>query len=123
MGRTSTANGKMIQDLMVAHKVKGNHKDFVIIVGSKLMDWTGTYDIRQRDKPVEARAMALIHKSKLRNVIGPELAGVFWRRGLGRVGHVALVQSLLKHSAEVNKDGRSDQDEPPPRDEPDEVGG
>lgn len=80
-----TANGKIIRDLMLANRVKGNYKDFVIIAGDRLMDWAGSYDMLNDGKKVIAQAVALIHKSKLANVIGAEPARAFWRPTLGRV--------------------------------------
>jgi len=81
-----TANGRIIRDLMLSNKVKGNFKDFVIIAGERLLDWCGSYDILSDDgSKVTAKAVALVHKSKLRNIIGEEQARRFWHPGIGRV--------------------------------------
>lgn len=75
-----TANAKMIRDLMVATGVKGDYRDYVIIAGMRLVDWLGSYDIRSDEHlgSVGINGMALLHKSKLRNAIGGELASNFW---------------------------------------------
>lgn len=117
-----TANGKIIRDLMVAHKVKGNFKDFVVITGSKLMDWSGNYDFKRDGRAVEARVVALVHKQGLAAVIGPKLAGAFWRPSLGRVPPANTIQQLSKLNSEANF-GRSDEDGKAPHAEPDEANG
>lgn len=93
---------------MLANRVKGNHKDYVIITGSRLMDWSGSYDIRHSadGKIVQApaSAVALIHKSKLRNVIGEEAASAFWRTSFGRVPpSVTLQQMNIRSSGNLRK--------------------
>lgn len=84
-----TPNGRIIRNLMVAESVKGNHKDYVIIAGNRLVDWQGSYDIvRSSDgKTMGVDGMALIHKSRLSPIVGDELAKHFWRSGVGRVYH------------------------------------
>jgi len=80
-----TANAKVIRDLMLANKVKGRFKDYVVIAGTRLMDWLGSYDILHESeeglKAAGINGMALIHKSKLVNIIGAEMAAQFWRNG------------------------------------------
>lgn len=80
-----TANGRIIRDLMLANDVKGSYKDYVIISGERLIDWTGSFDIFKDGRPLRAEAVALIHKSKLAKVIGDDAAKVFWRPGFGRI--------------------------------------
>lgn len=79
-----TANATIIRDLMIASKVKGKFKDYVVLAGNRIMDWLGSYDVLKQTedgiKSVGFHGMALIHKSKLRNVIG-EQADLFWRNG------------------------------------------
>lgn len=66
--------------------MKGRYKDFVIIYGSRLIDWLGSYEIRVRDgdevKKYGVDGMALIHKSKLKSIIGAEAAEKFWKNGM-----------------------------------------
>jgi hypothetical protein len=84
-----TANAKVIFDLMASTKVKGHYKDYVIIAGKRLMDWRGSFDLIADDgKTIGINGMALLHKSKLEKVIGPEMARNFWHAGIGRVGMV-----------------------------------
>jgi len=80
-------NAKVIRDLMISQEIKGNFKDYVVLAGKRLIDWQGSYDmVREEDgKTVGVNGMALIHKSKLANVVGAELASNFWRPGIGRV--------------------------------------
>jgi hypothetical protein len=80
-----TANAKVIRDLMAANKVKGKFKDYVVIAGVRLIDWLGSYDILHESedglKAAGINGMALVHKSKLRNIIGEKMAAQFWRNG------------------------------------------
>jgi len=81
-----TANACRIHGVMKARKLKGKYKDHVIIVGSRLIDWLGSYEIRVDDEDGLKRygvdGMALIHKSKLKNIIGEEVASKFWKNGM-----------------------------------------
>lgn len=81
-----TANAKIIRDLMVSSKVKGTFKDFVIMADNRIIDWRGSYNMLHPENgaPVSVKGLVLIHKSKLRNVIGAELAKQFWHPVLGR---------------------------------------
>lgn len=87
--RANSPNAKIIHNLMISEKVNGDFKDYVVLVGKRLVDWQGSYDmIREADgKSVGVDGMALVHKSKLAPVIGDELAKHFWRPGIGRVFH------------------------------------
>jgi hypothetical protein len=80
-----TANASRIYDLMKARKVKGKYKDYVIICGSRLIDWLGSYEIRVDDgdeiKRCGTESMVLVHKSKLKEVIG-KAAEKFWKCGM-----------------------------------------
>jgi len=75
-----TANAKMIGELMKAKKVRGNFKDYVIIVGDRLIDWDGSYQIRFEGEDADKKpsGLALLHKRVLDMYIGPELAKQFW---------------------------------------------
>jgi len=80
-----TPNGKMILDIMTAHKVNGNFKDYVVIVGSRLVEYRRSYDIKLEDgKSLGVNGISLIHKSRLKNVIGDEAAAILWHPILGR---------------------------------------
>jgi hypothetical protein len=82
-----TYNAKMIHDLMVERKIKGKYKDYVIIMASKLIDWLNTYEIAITLKTGEMKrcgvnGIALLHKSKLKNVLDEETAKKFWSHGM-----------------------------------------
>ena len=81
-----TANARIIRDLMFNQKIRGNYKDFVVLAGKRLVDWQDSYDmVTEEGKTVGVQNMALVHKSKLANIVGLELAGRFWRPGIGRI--------------------------------------
>ena len=82
---TSTPNGKLIQDLMVAREVKGDYRDFVMIVGARLVDWLGSWDIfNGQGEPVGFEGVLLVHKSKLDTVVDEKFAVKFWDKKLKR---------------------------------------
>jgi hypothetical protein len=84
-----SASGRMIQDLMRSVGADGSYKDYVVIAGNRLVDWRGSYDIKRAEDSKSVGipdGVALIHKRKLKNVIGDGAAKMFWRPGVGRVG-------------------------------------
>lgn len=84
-----TSNAKMICELMESEGVKGNYKDYVVIVRDQMMDWAGEYELKMKDgKRVGSEEILLIHKRKLHNIIGDEAAKVFWHPRLGRLGAI-----------------------------------
>lgn len=84
-----TANAKMINDLMVEDKIKGNFKDYVIISGNRLINWKGSFEIHlDEGVTTGVNGVALIHKNKLHNVIGEEEAARFWHPQFGRLVEV-----------------------------------
>lgn len=70
---------------MVENQVRGSYKDYVIIAGYRLIEWTETVDIRNDQGTVGVEGTVLIHKRRLAAVIGPEAAARYWKPGIGRV--------------------------------------
>ncbi len=84
-----TSNAKLIRDLMVEKKVKGNWKDYVIIVGNHLTNWKNDFEIRvEEGKTLGVDGVALIHKRNLSPIIGDEQAKRFWHPQFGRLMEV-----------------------------------
>jgi len=84
--KASTPNGQMIQDLMAKRKVRGNYKDFVVIAGNRLVDWTESWDIfSPAGDAVGFEGVVLLHKSGLKDVVGGKLASKMWRPKFGRI--------------------------------------
>ena len=80
------ANGIMIHDLMKAHKVNGNFKDYVVIVGNRLIDYRRSFDITLDDEgTLGVDGIALVHKRKLKNIIGEKAAAQLWHPIFGRI--------------------------------------
>jgi len=75
-----TANARIIRDLMVSKGIKGNYKDFTILAGGCLVDWMGSYPLEQ--DPV--KGVQLVHKRRLEEVVGPEVAERFWSKATGQ---------------------------------------
>jgi hypothetical protein len=86
MARAKTQNGRHIVRTMLDEKIKGDFKDYVIIVGDQLLDWQKTMTLTAHDgMPVRVDKPVLIHKSKLKNIISPEAAKAFWHPVFGRL--------------------------------------
>ena len=83
--RSNTINGRRIEELLRLTKKKGNPKDFVIIVGYRLIDYWADYNlINEAGKTIGVeKGIALIHKKDLHKVLGEEFAAKFWRRKAG----------------------------------------
>lgn len=83
-----SVNGRMIAELMHAEKKRGNPKDYVVISGYRLLDHAGSYDLKLPDgKTIGIKGVRLVHKSKLREYLGEELAARFWKGGRRRADH------------------------------------
>ena len=79
-----TVNGRIIADMMHTQKMRGNPKDYVILSGSSLLDFDGTYEVR-REVGKALALVCIVHKRNLQNVIGPKESARFWKPGFGRV--------------------------------------
>lgn len=80
-----TTNGRIIADMLHSEKMRGNAKDYVVVSGSSLLDFDGTYEMRLDDAKLKVPSVALVHKRNLRKIIGDEQAARFWKPGYGRV--------------------------------------
>ena len=79
-----TADGKLIQGLMVATSTKGSYKDFVVIMGNRMIEWKGTMDVvLLPGAPVDSPT-ALVHKRCLHEFIG-DASLKYWSPKTGRV--------------------------------------
>lgn len=99
--RKLTVNGHRIVELLKMTHKRGNPKDFVIIVGKRMMDYWGSYDMENKEgKTIGIEGVALIHKKELHKVVGDELASKFWSRRLGmRVAGKTLEQQAKEKEA------------------------
>ena len=80
----NTPNGKLIYNLMEAKKVKGNWRDYVAMSGSRLIDAFGSWDMfSPTGDPLGIEGVGLIHKSRLKSIIGDKFASRFWNDKLG----------------------------------------
>jgi len=83
-----TPNAQMILDAMGAGGVKGNYRDYVLLVGDRLIDWKGSHGIVNTDdnKPAHVQGIRLVHKKNLKSILPEEVAAQFWHPKLGRKG-------------------------------------
>lgn len=80
-------NGKIIYGFVKRTKAKGSFKDYVLITGSRMIDYRNSYNIMIENK-TENNNIYLLHKSKLKNLIGKEEALKFWHPKIGRLADV-----------------------------------
>lgn len=86
MATAKTQNGRHIIQLMIEEKVRGDFKDYVIIVGDQLLDWRKNMTLTAQDGlSVRVANPVLVHKSKLKNIISQEAAEAFWHPVFGRL--------------------------------------
>lgn len=81
-----SGNARMIRKLMVSRALRGNPKNFVVIVGNQLLDCSGTFKtVGSEGGKVIGDSVILVHKRDLAKIIGEEAALKFWVPGVGRV--------------------------------------
>lgn len=83
--RNDPSNGKLIRGLMKAGKQRGNPRDYVVLVGSQMMEFVASYTVVfTEDSAYEpSEGMTLVHKRNLYRFIGDGQAARFWNRKLG----------------------------------------
>lgn len=81
-----TNNGRAIQARMRELGVKGNPRDYVVLVGYQLFDHAGTWAIGREGppSPETLERVTLVNKRDLSCFIGAKDAEYFWNRDLGR---------------------------------------
>lgn len=80
-------NGKLIYDCMVDSGYKGDIRDYMILTGSRMVDYRGSYGMVAKDGATigVGGKTVIVHKGKLKNVIGEEAAKKFWHPCFGRL--------------------------------------
>lgn len=80
-----TDTGRRIQ-ILLAEKGKspGRYKDYVVILGDKLLDYRNTYNVSDaRGETLAPGGVYLIHKRALHDIFPKSFADKFWRKDLG----------------------------------------
>ena len=84
MSKQINPNEELIRKLMKAEGKRGNVKDFAILVaGSALMDYFGSYPVSRIDAVEGEGQMLLVHKRHLSTYISAQQAEEFWNPRLG----------------------------------------
>jgi hypothetical protein len=80
-------NAKMIVEAMKEAKIKGNYRDYVLLVGDRLIDYRESHGLAALDGLSSARVegMAVMHKKRLKNILPEDVAALFWHPRLGRM--------------------------------------
>lgn len=82
----NTVNGRIIADMLFSENMKGNPRNYVILSGSSLLEFNGTYEVKiDNGAKLRFSGVLLVHKRKLHNFIGDNEASRFWRQRIGRV--------------------------------------
>lgn len=82
-------NGQLVRDFMVSNKVVGDYRNYVVISGDIVTDYKKKFTLSVTGddgtkKSFGVEGIALVHKSRLRFVIGKESAAEFWHQIFGR---------------------------------------
>lgn len=81
-------NGKNIHELMTEAGFVGDVRDYMILVGDRMVDYKDSYAmvVKTGGKlSVGDDDIRVMHKKKLKNVIGEEAARRFWHPTIGRL--------------------------------------
>lgn len=77
-----TTNGRIIADMLVREKMGGNPRDFVILSGTSMLEYNGTWEVQLDDGyKLRFTGVLLVHKRKLHTFIGAEQAARYWHLG------------------------------------------
>jgi len=76
----------LVMKFMIAAKIKGDPRNYVLIVQNKIIDGDGDKEYRMENKdsgePVALARPKVVHKKHLAIYIGREQAAYFWRCGM-----------------------------------------
>ncbi len=91
--QASTPNGQRIVNTLVSSGIgsPARYKDYVLFVGDRMLDWAATHTVvRESQEAEESGDIFVLHKSKLHQVLGDDIAKDFWDRGKARRVHHVL---------------------------------
>lgn len=85
----STPDGKNIKDLMAEEGVKGDYRDYVVLMADRIVDYKQAVTVTTSDgKSIklvsDEDSMALMHKKKLKLIVSEDVARKFWHPIFGR---------------------------------------
>lgn len=99
-------NGKLIYEMMKSNGVKGDVRDYIVLTPKSMLDYRGTYNVVYKETNDEfgifklGANVYLLHKKKLKNIIGEEASEKFWHP---RFGRLIDVQEGTRPSADKRK--------------------
>jgi len=73
-------NERMVREMMQSVGTKGDPRDYVILSGSRLIDFAGGYELRspKTGGSMGVKGVAVMHKKHLAKFVAKEFARVFW---------------------------------------------
>lgn len=81
-------NGKNVHECMVGAGYSGDVRDYMVLVGNRMIDYKGSYDIVFESGGkvgVGDDKIRVVHKKLLKNIIGKTAALRFWHPTFGRL--------------------------------------
>jgi hypothetical protein len=87
--REPTGNEAIIRAAMKVKGIRGNPRDYVLLMGDRLLECTGSFAMFQvnedqsESKRVEFEGVQLVHKKHLHKYAAEPVAAKFWNRKLG----------------------------------------
>lgn len=75
-------NEDLIRHLMKAKKYRGNPKNYVVLMGCKMLDIYSDYVVSRKEDTGEEKTL-LLHKRHLHRFIGEKIASNFWNKKIG----------------------------------------
>lgn len=86
---SDSSNAMMIRRLMATRAMRGRPDNFVVIVGSKILDCAGTFEaVLTEGGEVIGDDVLLVHKRDLAKIVGKKASLRFWDPDTGRVDGV-----------------------------------
>ncbi len=80
-------NGKNVYECMVGAGYGGDVRDYMVLVGNRMIDYKGSYDMVLSGGKVGVGddEIRVVHKKLLKNIIGKTAALRFWHPTFGRL--------------------------------------
>lgn len=104
LASAKTQNGRHIAQALVDTKTRGDYRDYVLIFEDQLIDWNKTMTLKaEDDKAVKVPKPVLVHKSKLKKIVGEAAAAAFWHPTFGRLVDLPPKTLSKKKASEKNE--------------------
>jgi hypothetical protein len=79
-----TANGKMIAEMMIEAGIKGDYKDYILLIGERIVEYRRGFTVIFEEGVEPISGVRLVHKKDLHRIIGDD-AHKLWHPTCGRL--------------------------------------